>query len=183
MVRAGYMYKRVVSVPDRVKVSAAGIYSVSGCISACFADYIRYWRHNGFWFFDSPRLVQSLAAEQSIELSGSTPFYYEVFEEQYDQANRCWVPFGPAPSFATHVEHPVAARLEGYDVVTFSAQTSPECSPLSCNSLAARTRVNPHCLFDSFDLARQSLEQGLFDDSEPGPFRIFAVHTLGAQPR
>ena len=36
------------------------IYSVSGCVSKNFADYINYWKHNGYWFFDSPRIIQLL---------------------------------------------------------------------------------------------------------------------------
>jgi hypothetical protein len=56
--------------------------------------------------------------------------------------------------------------------------TSPECSPLSCNSLAAAITFNRHCLFESLDQAKQSLETGQFDNSEPGPFRIFAVYTV-----
>jgi len=42
-------------------------------------------------------------------------------------------------------------QLEGFDVTTFSVANSPECSPLSCNDLAADIAVNKHCLFDSFD--------------------------------
>jgi hypothetical protein len=39
---------------------------------------------------------------------------------------------------------------------------------------------NPHCLFESFEHAKQALEAGAFDNAEPGPFRIFAVYTLGS---
>ena len=69
-------------------------------------------------------------------------------------------------------------RLAGFDVVTFSAGTSPECSPLTCCGLAAELGANGHCLFDSFDQARQALESSRFANSEPGPFRIFAVYTV-----
>jgi hypothetical protein len=84
----------------------------------------------------------------------------------------------PRPSFPTNVEVPKLAQLEGYDVTTFTVGTSPECSPLSCNGFAARVAVNHHRLFGSFEQAKLSLESGKFDNSEPGPFRIFAVHTL-----
>jgi hypothetical protein len=57
-------------------------------------------------------------------------------------------------------------------------RTSPECSPLSCNSLATGIVVNRHCLFDSFEQAVRALEAGAFDNSEPGPFRIFAVYKI-----
>ena len=182
MIPAGYMYKAVARAPQGAG-AAADVYAVSGCISGCFADYIPYWRHNGYWLFDSLETIQALAAESAIDLSGLTLFYYEVFELQYEEASGRWLPFAPEPSLPTQVRAPRAMQLEGYDVVTFSAQTSPECSPLSCNSLAERVAVNRHCLFDAFEDARQSIEAGVFQGSEPGPFRIFAVHTVsGVKP-
>jgi hypothetical protein len=42
----------------------------------------------------------------------------------------------------------------------------------------ANVPVNRHCLFDSFEEAKLSVERGLFNQGEPGPFRIFAVHTV-----
>jgi hypothetical protein len=176
------MYKRVVSAPDSMRVPGSEIYSVSGCISKNFTDYIRYWRHNGYWLFDSSEIIEALAAENAIDLSGLTLFYYEVFEQQYDKDSRRWGAFSPEPSFVTHVEPPATTQIEGYDVVTFCAGTSPECSPLSCNSLATRTSVNRRCLFDSFELAKDSLERGFFEHCEPGPFRIFAVHAVLTPP-
>lgn len=177
MTPAGYMYKKVVPAPPGGGAPSVDVYSVSGCISRCFADYIPYWRHNGYWLFDSPRIIEELAGDNALDLSGLTLFYYEVFEHQYDASSRRWLPFGPEPSARTDVLVP-AAELEGYDVVTFASQTNPECSPLSCNSLAASVPVNRHCLFDSFEEAKRSLEQGVFDAGEPGPYRIFAVHTV-----
>jgi hypothetical protein len=177
MIPAGYIYKTVAPAPDGEGTSR-DVYSVSGCISRFFADYVPYWRHNGYWLFDSPETLRALAAENAIDLSGHTLFYYEVFEHQYEAASARWLPFGPEPSFPTSVQRPQATHLEGYDVVTFSAQRSPECSPISCNSLAARVAVNDHCLFDSFEEARRSIEEGVFAASEPGPFRVFAVYTV-----
>ena len=178
MIPAGYMLKRVVPAPDWVGTPGCEIYSVSGCISEHFADYIPHWRHNGYWLFDSPRVLRALASGLGVERSGLTLFYYEVFEREYHESDRRWAPFAPEPSFQTDVQAPSAAQIEGYDVVTFSVGTSPECSPLSCCSLAARAAVNRRCLFDSFDRAREALERGLFDHSEPGPFRVFSVHSV-----
>jgi hypothetical protein len=90
--------------------------------------------------------------------------------------------FEPEPSFHTNVAVPEAKAFEGYDVVTFFVQTCPECSPLSCNSLASEVETNTHCLLRSFEEARTLLENGTFNDSEPGPYRIFAVYTV-AWPR
>jgi hypothetical protein len=65
-------------------------------------------------------------------------------------------------------------------VVEFSIHSDPCCSPLSCNSLAEKLQVNGHCLFDSFEAAKDALERGQFEHAEPGPYRIIAVYTPGA---
>jgi hypothetical protein len=181
MIPVGYMYKKVVRRPDWLKVANVDdIYSLSGCVSENFTDYIKYWKHNGYWLFDSPAAMEAIARDNAVALAGMTLFYYEAFEEQFDENSKTWSVFEPEASFPTDVEPPVSARLEGFDVTTFTVGTSPECSPLSCNGLARKIAVNRHCLFESFEPAKQALEAGLFDKSEPGPFRIFAVHTLGS---
>jgi hypothetical protein len=38
--------------------------------------------------------------------------------------------------------------------------------------------VNSHCLFDSFQEAKESLESGIFNSCEPGPYRIIAVYIV-----
>jgi hypothetical protein len=76
------------------------------------------------------------------------------------------------------IKEPKEKFIEGYDIVTFSQGVSPECSPLSCNNLAADIPTNRHCLLDSFEEAKHLLESGLFNNSEPGPFRIFAVYSV-----
>jgi hypothetical protein len=101
-----------------------------------------------------------------------------VFEKEYNENSKEWSTFEPEASFPTHVHEPVSAKLVGYDVTTFWVHTSPECSPLSCNSLATEIAVNCHCLFDTFEQAVEALEAGKFDDSEPGPFRVFAVYRV-----
>src|SRR5579864_8150564 len=156
MTPAGYMAKRVHKRPDWLKApNIAEIYSVSGCISEDFADYVDYWKHNGFWFFDSPEIIKNVATENSIQLEGTSLFYYEVHEKEFDGA--VWQPYAPEPSFPTNVLAPVRKRLEGFDVVTFYARSLPECSPLSCNSMAEELPTNAHCLFESFEEAETNI--------------------------
>ncbi|MCZ0736563.1 hypothetical protein [Phreatobacter sp. AB_2022a] len=177
---AGYMLKRVAARPDwLVAPGVDDIYSVSGCISADFADYIGHWRHNGFWLFDNPRPMVAIATAEDIDLSGLTLFYYELFPQAFHEDTRAWSAIAADPAFVTAVEPPPSPALAGYDVATFSQNNKAECSPLSCNHLAGRAAVNRHCLFTSLDAARAALDAGLFDRSEPGPFRIVAVHRLG----
>ena len=179
MTPAGYLFKHVARRPGWLNAPPVDdIYSVSGHVSTCFADYAQYWKHNGYWLFDAPAAMREIAKANNIDLAGATLFYYEIFEEEFAEDAKAWSPFVPDASLPTKVELPSAVRLEGYDVATFWAKTSPECSPLSCNGLAENLPVNRHCLFASLDAARQALAAGQFDKSEPGPFRIFAVYTL-----
>lgn len=177
MIPVGYMAKRVCTKPDWLKARiVTDIYSVSGCISKEFGDYIDYWKHNGYWFFNSPEIIRSLARENTIDLGGSALFYYEAYEMEFEGEH--WRPYAPEPSFETHVVAPANKQLEGFDVVTFSGRNSPECSPLSCNYLADEHPVNAHCLFTSFEEAKTKVESGAFNNSEPGPYRIFAVYSV-----
>ncbi len=179
MIPVGYMAKRVSVRPEWLKAErVADIYSVSRCVSEDFADYINYWKHNGYWFFDSPGIIQRLALDHSLDLTGTTLFYYEVHEGEFDDAENQWIPFAPEPSFTTRVISPLEKTLEGYDVVTFSVRTSAECSPLSCNSLSTEVETNQHCLLPSFERALQLVDEGKFNNAEPGPYRIFAVYSV-----
>lgn len=179
MIPAGYMAKRVARCPDWLAAADVDdIYSVSSCISENFADYINFWEHNGYWLFDSPDVISTLAERNAIDLKGTELFHYEVYDQQFDGEARRWDSFTPEPSFAMIVEKPAASQLEGYDIVTFFAGTSPECSPLSCNGLANDIRTNRHCLLPSFADAKRLLQEGRFVKCEPGPYRIFAVYSL-----
>lgn len=172
------MFKKVVEKPAWLEAGdVVDVYSVSGCISKTFADYINYWKHNGYWLFDTPGIMVSLAKAENIELSGTTLFYYEVYEYEFNDASKEWVSFAPEETFVTDVQFPEDKHLQGFDVANFAVHTKPECSPLSCNSLAATIPVNQHCLFSTFEEARNAIEQGLFENSEPGPFRVFAIYT------
>jgi hypothetical protein len=154
MVPAGYMAKRVVPRPDWLGANqVSSIHSVSGCIAENFADYINFWKHNSYWLFDSPEIIVDIARENGIDLSETVLFFYEVHELQFDSDE--WMRFEPERSFGTVVSIPEAKVLDGYDVVTFSAQTSPECSPLSCNALASEIETNSRCLLQSREQAQK----------------------------
>jgi hypothetical protein len=180
MIPAGYLYKQVSPRGDwlgRPELPQR-IYSMCPCISNYFVEYVDLWRHNGFWLFDRPEIMEDIAAERGISLSGLTCFYYEEYDLEYDTEGDRWSRVTPEESISTAVEPPTNSALQGYDIVTFSMGHSPECSPLSCNGIAAEVPVNDNCLFDSFDDAKRALESGLFRNAEPGPYRIVAVHTV-----
>jgi hypothetical protein len=180
MIPAGYMAKFVADRPDWLgAVGVKDIYSVSACVSSYFADDCHTeWRHNGFWFFDSIDLIREIASKRSVDLEDAHFFYFEIYERQFDDEGREGALQAPDHAFATNVAIPKMKTLRGFDVVTFYAGAGPECSPLSCNSLALELGVNQHCLLPSLDEAIAHLKKGAFKNCEPGPYRIFSVFSV-----
>ena len=175
----GYMYKRVESRPEWLAAPQVhDVYSLSGCISEYFADYIPFWEHNGFWLFDLPAKLRQVAADNALRLDGMKLFYYEAYEKEYDRDKKLWVSFEPEASFGTNIQSPESKQFEGYDITTFSVHTSPECSPLSCNSCATEIATNKHCLLDSLEEAKMILENDRLGACEPGPYRIIAIYSI-----
>ena len=183
MIPIGYMAKRIVQRPDWLKAqNVVDLYSVSSCTSGDFMDDLVDYAYetdskiNGWYFFDSPEQIQSVASQRSIDLKETVLFYYEAHDLEYAaQGPRT---FQPEPLMLVSVEVPSSKQLAGFDVVTFSTGRFAECSPLSCNSLAGNIPTNSHCLLDSFDEAEAGLNSGKFLIGEAGPHRIIAVYLV-----
>ncbi len=180
MIPAGYLYKHVAAPANyQMPSHMRDLYSVSGCLAQAFTGYIPEWKHNGAWLFDEPGIMEGIATDRGLDLGRTTLFYYEVCDRAFDEKAGAWLPVVFDPRVAPmRVVAPEAKTLQGFDVVTFSNGTSPECSPLSCNSLCEDLPVNAHCLMATFEAAEAALTARAFDNSEPGPFRIFAVYTV-----
>lgn len=179
MIPAGYMAKHVSRCTDNLDFPGVkDIYSVSGCISSQFADYIKFWRHNGYWLFDSPKVIADVGRESCIDISGTTLFYYEIYEWKYDPEEKTWFRTSPEDSFATDIEQPVNKSLEGFDISTSFNDSGPEHSPLSCNYFAESIPANAHCLLPSLEKSIALIEDDSFSHCEPGPLVIYAVYTL-----
>lgn len=179
MIPVGYMYKKVCQKPVGFNNKAIkDIYSVSSCMSQDFDDWAHDWKHNGYWLFDSPEIMESIAVAKRLDLSGMKLFYYMASEKQWNEDDKTWDIFLPEKSFTTDIKPPKQSILEGFDVVSFYANTQCECSPLSCNRLAESFKTNAHCLLDTYDEAIGVLNSGSLKDCEPGPYRIFAVYSV-----
>ena len=99
MIPVGYMAKRVHEKTDWIGApQVVDLYSVSGCISENFTDYINYWKHNGYWLFDAPAIIQGIAQENSMSLDGVSLFYYEAYELEFEGGN--WKPYSPRVHFS-----------------------------------------------------------------------------------
>ena len=154
------------------------VLSLSSHVNDNFTDYIDFWRHNRWWLFDRPEIMLEIAHEQKIDTTGLTLFYYEAFDHEYDADEGIWRQIEPDDGCATQVEVPKVKSLRGYDVVTYEMRNAPECSPLSCNCMAQELPVNRFCLFEDFTTAHEAVATGKFENSEPGPYRIFAVYAV-----
>jgi len=86
-------------------------------------------------------------------MKGTSLFYYEVYENEFDGEK--WLAFEPEKSFHTSVVVPSTKILEGFDVVTFWARSSPECLPLSCNDMASELPKQPL----SFGFVRRGIHE------------------------
>lgn len=91
-----------------------------------FADYIDYWKHTGYWLFNSPREITELANAASISLEGLKLFYYEAYELQFDEDEKAWEAFESWSP--TEVVAPISKKLEGFDIVSFTMGNIGCCS-------------------------------------------------------
>jgi hypothetical protein len=179
MIPIGYMAKRSVEKPPGLGLLPVDdIYSVNSCVNDDFVDFEDFWKHNGYWFFDSPKIIRDLSFEKQIDLNGTKLFYYEAHELEFDGEN--WRPFSPERRIPVNVVPPLQKQLEGFDVVTIWVENSPdpEHSPLSCNGLANEIPTNSHCLLNSLEEAVAALNAGKFAGNDPGSQRIIAVYSV-----
>lgn len=179
MIPAGYMYKRISPRLEWLKCShVTKVYSVSGCISSDFTNYISYWKHNKYWFFNAPEDMHSIIEQEKLTDEFELLFY-ELYEKEFDEEQQTWQEITGEESFGYDMKRPVEKEFLGYDIVSYSVGTSHECSPLSCNRLCQEVQVNEYCLLDDFDYAIKVTESLNEEKGEPGPYRITAVNRIG----
>ena len=84
----------------------------------------------------------------------------------------------------------MTSRLLGHDVVCWGHRLAVSvlpafgCSPLSCNGMATRVKVNASCLVDELEQATQLPVLFYREHCEPGPYVIAQVwrKQLGSAP-
>lgn len=178
MIQAGYMYKKIVARPESLACeNVTKIYSVSHCTSEDFTNYIPYWKHNKYWFFNDPKDMDIIIDEQKIKDEFELLFY-ELYEKEFDEEEQSWQEIIGEESFGYDVKSPLHKDLLGFDIVSYSIGTSHECSPLSCNSLCTEVKVNENCLLDDLAYAIEVTESLNEKKAEPGPYRIIAVNRI-----
>jgi hypothetical protein len=177
MIQAGYMYKRIAEPQGLDCRNVTKIYSVVKCISKDFTDYVPYWKHNKYWFFNDPEAMDSIINEQKIP-NRFELLFYELYEKEFDDEGQAWQEIRGEESFGYDVKTPRHKDFLGFDIVCYSHGTSHGCSPLSCNLLCREVNVNEYCLLDDLDDAIKLAETLIENKVEPGPYRIIAVNRI-----
>jgi len=171
----GYLLKRTALRPDFVKnENVVEIASVSGCISAKPKDWITRWRHNELGFYNSEALAKSVLGEDERENEPAFDLYaYALYQICADAGKVEFL------NLTTDAEElPSNYEFLGYDVISKAYSDFFECSPLSCNNLAAEVPVNRYCLIDQeADAFRLLTDMGAkYKGVEAGPYYLFRVY-------
>jgi hypothetical protein len=181
MLPLGYQMKRIWRAPPGFgPPHVRDVYAVSDCLSESF-DSASEVKGNEHGFYASPSELRAFAARHALPFDGFALFYYEAYELEHvdGEPGAHWRRFAPDNVAAATIEPPSGHMLAGFDVAALSGGELPGCSPLSCNGLANELTTNEHCLLPSVEVAIQALESGAFANSEPGPYRIIAVYSVG----
>jgi hypothetical protein len=167
----GYFPKRVTPRPDWLETpSVREICSVSECIAAGPPDWIARWTHNALWVYDSvdrARDVIPPGAERGV----FALYAYRLLPLLFRPGSQEPLPVPPL------VIEPLPEDFVslGWDVVSRSAGTTFECSPLSCNHMARECAVNEFCLVPALQGAIDVAVRFAAEPPEPGPYVVVEV--------
>ncbi len=169
LVLAGYFAKEILPRPAWLDAPPIEeVCSVSHHISAAPDGWVDHWLHNALGFFDDAERALGVAAR----LSHARLFAYRVLPARFEKGEeKPWTPPGVDPV-------PLDDRFVslGFDPVSRSENVIGfECSPLTCNRLAAEVVVNRYGLVDSLDEAQRLANRFSRGGAEPGPYYVFEV--------
>jgi hypothetical protein len=179
MIHGGYFARRIEPKPDALEAPGVReICSVSECISSGAEGWISAWRHNGLGWFN--RIDDALSVVPDGQSGEFRLFAYRMHPEVFRRDGRA--PFTP-PADVAPEPLPDGFHSIGFDSASKSSDSglSLECSPLSCNEMAAELSVNEHCLFPSLEAAIVGAERFAAEQPEPGDY--YVVEVLEGGPR
>jgi hypothetical protein len=156
LVALGYFAIRPRRAPPDFAARPYFVCSPASCLVDEPLDWIVQWRHNAVWLFDTLDVLEEMLPADGR--AGWLRLALRGLPEQIGVHRDGW----PLEWKAREVR-PAAipggfVRL-GYDVCSRYAQSSLECSPLSCNGYADELGANRFCLFESFDAALAAAER------------------------
>jgi hypothetical protein len=173
LIDSGYFIKRVEVRPDWLEACGVlEICSVSNCISQPPADWIERWLHNEFGWFN--RLADAVSSVPADRRANYRLFAYRLYPEVFRRGNRIPV---AVPADVKPDPMPRSFQSLGFDSVSKSMESilGFECSPLSCNSMAAECNANQFCLFPSLESAIAGADRFSTEQPEPGDYYVVEV--------
>jgi len=171
MIDGGYAVRRVAAAPADVMFRGVReICSVSDCISQSPEQWINTWLHNDFGWFNAVTDALQMLPEETVHRL----FAYRVHDEVFRKGAAL-----PLEAPANVAPEPIPATFEtvGFDAISRSKTTTRgfDCSPLSCNSMAAECSANEQCLFATLDAAIDAARRFSIDQPEPGDYYVVEV--------
>ena len=173
MTDAGYFAKQVAPKPAKLPSDVVReICSVSHCISVAPDNWIEPWLHNGFGWFN--RMADALGVVPEERRNDFRLFAYRIHPEIFRPEGRVRL---VVPADVKPDPIPGTFRSLGFDSAnrSMSGVVGFECSPLSCNGMAAEFASNEFCLFPSLDAAIAGAEQFAVEQPEPGDYYVVEV--------
>ena len=164
----GYFPFRPDPVPDGLHLPGVEVIcSVSHCIAEVPGNWIDHWTHNDLGFYDTRSAAREVACADGgvFEIFGYRVFPVRISDSAVEHFD---VPVAPAENLDGFV-------LLGIDLVTRSACSFFECSPLSCNGGAEEFRVNKYCLIEDLTYALDVGVRMEESNYEPGPYHLIEV--------
>lgn len=176
----GYMPRKRTPPPAWVEnASIQEICSVSECIAPGPPDWVDRWVHNDFGFCNSIEEALSLVPpgdeQYAVHAFEILPVRFAkgcrsplAIDRPLGGQEKLFRPVGPEPLSEEFV--PL-----GYDVASTTHTPFFECSPLSCNNLAASVAVNRYCLVDDLPAAEALAVRFSLEEPEPGDYFVLRV--------
>jgi hypothetical protein len=169
----GFFAKRIAPKPDGMHAPGVReICSVSQCISSGPDDWIKHWLHNELGWFN--RISDAMKVVPRGQEAVYRLFAYRVHPEIFRAGGR--VSF-VLPDDVRPEPIPGEFRSLGFDSASKSMESvlGLECSPLSCNSMAAEFSTNEFCLYPGLDEAIAGAERFAAEQAEPGDYYVVEV--------
>ena len=173
MIGAGFFPKRIEPRPEFLRAPGVReICSVSTCISSGPENWIAHWLHNDFGWFN--RMSDAVRIIPSGQDSHYRLFAYRMYPEVFTARGRVslTVPENVKPELI-----PDEFRSLGFDSASKSMETvlGFDCSPLSCNGMAAEIGANEFCLFRGLNAAIAGAQRFAAEQPEPGDYYVIEV--------
>jgi hypothetical protein len=139
------------------------------CVTRSPDGWIGRWLHNDLWLFDTlATLEQVIPVDRAADY---LRYGLRTLPVSFDEDREL-----PLDVSTVHPE-PIPGRFVrlGFDLCSRSLGHGLECSPLSCNGMAAAGQVNRFCLVDTFDQALDLARLFGRQRPAPGPYVLLEV--------